>query len=143
MHLPSPWRLPHTDSFFVLFPEDGLWSGGYSVHTCGSMTGRECQGFNALGVTPTSVGQKLVDKYPGILLPQWTFLKCTSHTVSKVPREVGPQLPTLFPVSCSHCLAVFPGIASRMNSASKSLSQALPLGEPLARDPMLHACRRP
>lgn len=125
-----------TDTF-VFFPEGGLWSWEGAQFICGSTVGWEGQGFNALGLTPTSVGQKLVDKYPSVLMPQWNNPKMhftqplkgplgdwasVAHSGKLVINMFFIGLP-LFPVSGSHSLAMFPETTSQRNYASKSLSQ--------------------
>lgn len=82
----SPWSCLHTDRYFCISSwEWSLVLGGCSVHMCGSTAGWECQGFNALGLIPTSVGQKLVDKYLSILMPQWNNPKMHFIQSFRVP----------------------------------------------------------
>ena len=122
--------------------------GGCPVPGCGSMAGWEYQGFNAPGVTPTSAGQKLVDKHPSFLVPQWDHPKIhltqslqgphwgwasVAHSDNLVINMFFIVLP-LFPVSCFHSLAMSLGIPSQMNYVSKSFFQALLLGKGWARD---------
>lgn len=86
---------------------------------------------------------------PASLCLSGTTPKCTSHSLSEVPWGIDWasvdhsgklvinmffMALTLFPVSRSHSLAIFPETISQRNYASKSLSQALLLRKLQARD---------